>query len=798
MTPRFKKSLKRIALGLATLMAAVLILAGALVTWVITNPSGAWRFAEKYLLPKDLKVTWEEIHFRTEWKTWRSFDIEWSAENLLVKKGEPLVDAPVTRSAVDFELKLFTRGPNFSVRNIEVQADSPIIFRPPPPTEEKKPESFFQTLKGYLGYLDTAQGYAVLDQIRLDLKELKILPQDPASRPVVLELRAQRTRETQNLVDFLLRLKEPAPPTLTDLEVKGQMDFQDFNRARPFVKAQLRLEGDQMKLEGPWTLEYAEETAKLLAQLEFSYFIDKKKLNSTATLNAAMTEREIELTLLAAVGGIPGPVPRIEKLRAHLNVPLEDGAVWAEKASKVRIWAPISLRTLVDKSIRRSIEVSCKCAMPNEITMNFEGEFWPGHLFEPKPELQRIADLKLTADAVKNKLFALNLKGMIKIDREKGRWLFSPYADSDIRFFSFQALRQFVDSKDVMIPAPFDVLEGHIDLSARGPVALTYKDEKLLQWEFPANLDTQLGSKHQEVKVRAEARVQTSPDFKRVHLILKTLIDKFRIELPPLDPLRGIPEVVRDSRIQMRPKPRLKKTGVEFTFDVDVATVTPGAIQLLYKLADPYVPLSLSFKSAGPKDAGGWVQVEPFNLKYLRRTLAIEKVRIDLQPAEDGGFPLAGLLRMDQTNYKIGIQLSGTTARPQILLSSDPYLSRTDIISVILYDRVSDQLAGADAETAGGVQAAMADRAIGLLGLYAFSTTPIRSFSYNSVTKVYTATVVLSDGLTAGVGTDWENATHLEVRKRVSRRWVLTASWNPSSETRADSGSVVLQWERRF
>ena len=143
------------------------------------------------------------------------------------------------------------------------------------------------------------------------------------------------------------------------------------------------------------------------------------------------------------------------------------------------------------------------------------------------------------------------------------------------------------------------------------------------------------------------------------------------------------------------------------------------------------------------------------------------------------------------------MNVSGTIRNPHIDLDSDPYLPRSEIISVLLYDRTSDQLVSADAETVGGFEAALADRAIGLLGLWALSTTPIRSFSYNAVTKVYSATVQLSDGLTAGVGTNWEHAAHLELRKRVSRRWVLTASWSPSSENE-QVGKLVLQWEKRF
>ena len=116
----------------------------------------------------------------------------------------------------------------------------------------------------------------------------------------------------------------------------------------------------------------------------------------------------------------------------------------------------------------------------------------------------------------------------------------------------------------------------------------------------------------------------------------------------------------------------------------------------------------------------------------------------------------------------------------------------------MLYDRTNDQLQSADAETAGYVQAAVADRAIGLFGLWAFASTPIRAFSYNPVTRVYTATIELAGGVTAGIGTTWESAAQLELRKRVTRQWMLTARWNAADQDQDQNTELVLQWERRY
>lgn len=202
-------------------------------------------------------------------------------------------------------------------------------------------------------------------------------------------------------------------------------------------------------------------------------------------------------------------------------------------------------------------------------------------------------------------------------------------------------------------------------------------------------------------------------------------------------------------------------------------------------------------KSADNRHSG-FLRLEPFDIVYLRRKVHVEKLLLDLDEMDKGVLPVDGRLKIQQAPYSIFVDIDGPANRPYVRLTSDPYLPESEIISVLLYGRTSDQLATADAETAGSVQAAVADRAIGLFGLWIFASTPIKNFSYNPVTKVYAATIELSGDLTAEIGTDWEETTQVEVRKRISRRWALTATWTPATPDEEDLTELVLQWEQRF
>jgi hypothetical protein len=448
----------------------------------------------------------------------------------------------------------------------------------------------------------------------------------------------------------------------------------------------------------------------------------------------------------------------------------------------------------IDKDMRPPIEKSCRCKIPEKLYTEIEGRFYPEFLLNESTERRPIADTNLKIEGLDNKLFTANLAAHVKVDKQSKNWIVNPRFDSQIEVRSFQGLRQFLDAKNIIVPSPIDVLDGTIKVSARGDVDRSEKSIKT-----PVEIDIELKSRTQKVSIGTTVTLELANDFKSLDVYIQALIRELKIELPPLDPVLGIPALTRDPRLVMKPEAPAKKDHKGFKTKVyfNVKTESAGAIQLLSKLADPLVPVTLDMNNSAKGESSGFVRFEPFAITYLRRRINVERLQVTLSEEDKGDFPVGGRFRIDQTSYKIFVDVGGTTSSPIVQLNSEPFLPRNDIISVLLYNRTSDQLVSADSETVGSFEAALADRAIGLFGLWAFASTPIRSFSYNAVTHVYTATVDLGGGITASVGTNWERAASLEVRKRVSRRWVLTASWSPT-ESNEQVGKLVLQWEKRF
>jgi hypothetical protein len=310
-----------------------------------------------------------------------------------------------------------------------------------------------------------------------------------------------------------------------------------------------------------------------------------------------------------------------------------------------------------------------------------------------------------------------------------------------------------------------------------------------------------LGSERQKVDLSADGFFDIHPKAKELDVQVQILIQDLLLQLPPLDPIHGFPKIAKDSRFEISPPQKKKRTAGEFkvSYHIQVKTKNPNSIRLLSSLAEPLIPLGVDLTIQSESPLQGSIQLQPFDIEYLKRRSTVEKLNITVNDPK-GIFPVNGRFRVDQNPYKIYVDVLGTLKSPIIHLSSEPYLDRSDIISVLLYGRTNDQLVAVDSKTVGSFDAAIADRAMGLFSIWAFSSTPIQSFSYNQLTQQYTAQVKLSDDTTFSVGTNWEEAATLELQKRLSEQWIISASLEPTTNNNQDEQveKLRLQWEDRF
>ena len=786
------KILKRIIITLLTIELTLILLMGGVLFWTFKHPRETWHFIETRVLPSDLKVTWEELNFTGAKEKGFSIYFDWEVRGLLITKQNPAWRIPIDELHVKASTLISKSEKKLILHDLTILSTSPISISPDPNAPDSTPHNIFQYFQSAIEKIELVHRYVVFENVQFDVKEFQLQSKNDAPLMISFQLQPQSVKSMAESFIYNGRLSSSRQAPIA-LRTSGTLSLQNLESENAFFTSQTSFEGFSVKTIQDLSLQNKDHTTTLSSKGPTNFDKGDLHLRIKSQASLLINSRQATTNLTADVAGIPGPLVSINQLHFHLETPLEKDLFWSEKPSDFTLKGPVSI-FFVDKDMRKPFEDSCQCKIPEILKADFKGQIWLAELFQ-KPATQKpLLETHLNIEGIDNKLISLDLAADLKIEKKQSDYLYSPSLDCKASINNFQGFRKFLDAKNILIPAPFNILDGRLDLLAHGPVTSTAKD-----FTLPLSVTANLNSAHQEVKLKTQTDIRVSSNFKEIFVDILASIDSLQLELPPLDPMKGKPRVTVDRRIlRIPPVTTKKEPQVKVYFTLEVQTAKPGAIRLLSPYFHPNLPLTLAINQNQKHKNSGFLQAEPFQIEYLRRKVQVEKMHIDFPASEKEVIPVDARFRINQTQYTITIDVTGPINKPNIVMNSEPYLSESEIISVLLYDRTSNELSSGDAETAGGVQAAVADRAIGLFGLWAFAATPIKSFSYNPVTKVYTATVALTDDVTAGIGTNWEESTRLELRKRVSKSWMLTAAWSPATQEEQQSTKLVLQWEKRF
>jgi hypothetical protein len=781
-----KRWVKKIFLSLLGIVFSTVLIMASVLVWTLKNPEPAWKWAEAHFFPDDLKITWQDISFSVRPQQNWNFAIDWKIQGLQVQKSHPMISLPIDAIGLNLDLD-WKRQPRLLVfHRFHLQASEDLRFSPVQEKSQEPTPDPFEQAENILSKIRLLQKWVHFEQIHISIPNLEL-----PSLTISLSADQKNALEAASLKSLVNLSLEKEKFRITfggDLWLNSE-------DSRTLLSGNLKLNG--LGLDSTQAIEIRAHSKRLVlnAQGPATYQLaSNARLKLKPELQVELKPDSAEVQLLGEVQGIPGPLARIQNLNAQATIPFEKARLWAKQASRFAISAPLEL-FFIDAKMRKPFEASCRCKIPETLKFEAQGSAWLSHLLSPTEKRETVLDANMSLESLENRLLLLHFKSHLKMEKENTDLFYLPALEASAKIQSFQGLRQILDAKNILVPAPFDILDGPLALEINGPARFDRKNG----FAFPAVFTTDLKSEGQAVQTITNGEVLLDPRFKSAQADVHLRITSLQLQLPPLDPVLGKPRLLPDSRILRKPRKTTQASaGFQFRLNLEAETETPGAIRLLSKYFDPYLPLTLQIRNNSKNESSGFIRTEPFDVEYLRRRVRVQKFSLDLKSPEPGLFPVDGRLRIRQTHYTVFITVKGTVKKPNIILSSQPELPRSEIISVLLYDRTSDQLVSADAAAAGGVEAAMADRAIGLLGLWAFATTPIKSFSYNPATHQYSATVSLSDDVIAGVGTNWEQTTRLELRKRISRQWMVTADWTPATQEEDANSRLVLQWERRF
>ncbi len=711
-----------------------------LTSFIYFAPHKFFEIAANFVLPKDLKIDFSSAHFERSGKS-----VNLILEDLDVQKSSPRLNLPLGH--VEVKVLFGFERPYITIQNLILKSEKPLqyfeTFDPHPEPVEYSEQ--IRKIPSYLGYANTIFRF---QHASIDIPTFEYVRLDGDSIKLSAEYQKDELKDHGQLQTKLSK----------NININGLFHL--------MPSAKLNLDIKNKQIQATLNLEFMGE--KILLASEFSTptgagdakgFINPQKFDVEVNLRGSK-----KLKLLKSFG----------ELKSHFVGDLEN------KKLPVVFEAQLPLQSdIVPEHLHREVQMACQCHLPQILFISANGTLFGQAFLDGRDGTLVKTDISL--DSISNILFALKLGGSIEIAKEHQQFVYKPKLDSSLIIYRFRRITQLLDALGLVIPAPFSVLDGTVIAKANTDVQMMQKITTDL------SVDLNLKSKSQQVSMNHKIQISADSHFKNVAAIIKTNIDRIRLELPPLNPFAGLPQLKTDERIKLS-KQSQPQSQMRMDLDFNIETATDGAIELMSNLADPFIPLDIQFQKVKESEQGH-LRIRPFKIKYLRRTVAVDDVNIDLNPTSMGDYPLTAEMHVQQTSYKVMIHVGGTTANPSIKLSSDPDLSREDIISVLLYDHKTSQ--GSDAENVGNVQAAIADKAIGLFGIWAFASTPVKSVSYNPVTKVYEATFDIGNGVTASVGTNWDQQATLALRRRLSKRWVVTASWG-------NVGSVVLQWEKRF
>jgi hypothetical protein len=780
------KTLKKILVILVAAIFALGLVIMATGYWVYENPKKAWDFIGSHFLPEDLIVTWVDLNSTISLESGPSVKIKSKINGLKIEKKNSGIEVPVESLEIDVTILPFSNQKPFLFHNVIILASKPIRIRMPE-SDNSKLSNPAEQLEGIIQKIRVLSSYMAIEDLEIKIDKFTLEQAHKTVLEVNLEANTNNVKSKGSLF-YKTRVSFSSGIVVSS---NGEISLNNRISESVQFKSKLEIHGKGLDIDQDITGNLS-EVSVISTSGQIRYKKNKLIITGHPQFSIEMTPQNLNIKLVSDVHGLSRSFFIFDNLKAQFNIPMERGATWSSEASQLSIYSMIKLFPN-KKTNLAVIERACSCRVDEQLQVRIEGPVWISNLFANDAQIRTVFDLSFRFEDVINKLFKLKLAGGLQMESTLSRFDFKPRLNINSEIFDFGSVAQILDIYKVLMPAPFDILKGNIILNMNGPIEI-----KEQYYVFPVKVETRLKSEDQIVNLGVLTKISLNSNFKSAEIDSHLFIHQLTLQLPPLNPTKGKPRILPDKRISPNPPVLTPKSSFKVSLSFEISTDQPGSIHLLSEYFKPYVPLTINVARASDRTNSGFLKLEKFDIKYLRRRMTVEKMSIDFSEANEKKLIVDGRLSVQQTQYKIFIDVNGLADHLNIVFSSEPYLPRSEIINVLIYDRTSDQLATADVSTSGQIESAVVDRAIGLFGIWAFASTPIRGFSYNPSTKVYVAMIEVSKGVTARIGTTFEAASQLELQKRISRSWMLTVAWTPADQNESESTKLVLQWEKRF
>ncbi len=434
--------------------------------------------------------------------------------------------------------------------------------------------------------------------------------------------------------------------------------------------------------------------------------------------------------------------------------------------------------------------------LPPHLSLQISGSISEGLWLSDKSDAQLVA-LSMENLQAQSPFLKLKGKSQFILNRAQAELeAFFVKTSIDVNIPDFSELVVFLTNTPYAVPAPLNSLGG----DARLTVSQSEAGADGKGSSFDLNLDVRLSEEpRQRVWFTTKSTVALSTklelDTSKTQFAIN--LERLWLHLPPFDPLAGVPQLTGDSRIKPKRPLRFKPASkTKLPVRISVKSQSPDSIRIYHKLFKPYLAGAFNMDISRKGLSYEFLVRKDFRVSYLKRDFTVQKISVSQKKQAAAGLQLDVLVQFDISPYLIDVQVLGSAKNPGVSLSSQPSLPREDIISLLIYKRKTSELTRFESSNVGGTEAAVADRAIGLFGLWVFASTPIESVSYDARTRSYNARVSLPGELSLNLGTDWEKESVVGLGRRIGGGWSLATEYKLDGDEQV--GNVYIQKEMAY
>ena len=179
----------------------------------------------------------------------------------------------------------------------------------------------------------------------------------------------------------------------------------------------------------------------------------------------------------------------------------------------------------------------------------------------------------------------------------------------------------------------------------------------------------------------------------------------------------------------------------------------------------------------------------------MRRKATVKDLKIHFLESDEE--KISGKIQINNNDYLVFLNISGSLKKPSFTFESEPYLSKKDIIALILFGKIQSELNEEGLKTVEDTKSAVVGEAISLLSMYYLASTPVESVSYDPQSGVFSAKIKIAQGLSISLGESFGNKRLAKIRKVLGANWIIETGFLKDENTKGKS-VTMLKWVKKY